>query len=127
MKRLIQLVLLIACAVLTSSAQVTKSVNFTLTNPNTVAVCPATSPKSCQSGITLEDITSLTPSIITVLKTTDTTYSYAFGTPGTYTYAVFVTGFDAVGNATQSAQATTVVTIPAPFTLQPLTVKTTLQ
>lgn len=128
MKRLLQLLLVLGCAVLTGSAQVTKSVAFTLTNPNTAPACAATSPKSCQSAITLEDITSLTPSIISqTISTTATSYTYTFGTPGTYTYAVFVTGFDSLGNALQSAQATTVVTIPAPFTLLPLTVKVTLQ
>lgn len=126
MKRLVFAILI--GSVGTAGAQVTKDVLFSLTNPNTVAVCPATSPKACQAAITLEDITSLTPVIISqTITTTATSYTYPFSTPGTYTYAVFVTGFDSLGNPLQSAQTTTTVTIPAPFTLQPLVVKATLQ
>lgn len=124
MKRLVFAIMI--GSVGSAGAQVTKSVLFSLTNPNTA--CSPTVTASCSSAITLEDITSLTPVIISAtISSTATSYTYTFGTPGTYNFAVYPVGLDALGNPSQGPQTMTTVVIPKPFTLLPLTVKATLQ
>jgi hypothetical protein len=87
------------------------------TGTNALPVCPSTSPTSCVTGFTLSMDGTLVAGP-TAIGPTVTTYTQTpLPAPGSHAYAIVMNGFDAVGNAVQSAAATTTVTVPAAVTI----------
>lgn len=118
MKKLLFAVLL---AFLASTAEAqTYTANFSWTNTDSSygPGCPATAPKMCLGNLTIQDITSLTPVILSAaIAYNATSYSYSFPTTpsfGNHTYAIFATGFNATGAPVQSTSTTATVDIEPP-------------
>lgn len=97
---------------------------------NVAAACTTTVTTSCGKTLTLSDVTSLTPAVIsaTILPTVSSYTLSPLPTAGVHNYLLVVNGFDAVGNAVTSTGATCgtaftpppcAVTIPAAFVLSP--------
>lgn len=103
-----------------------------LTWTNTAPACTATVTTSCGKTLTLSDVTSLTPLVVsaTILPTVATYTITPLPSAGVHNYLLVVNGFDAVGNAVTSNGATCgtsntpppcAVTVPPPFVLGPPT------
>ena len=99
-----------------------------LTWTNTAAACTTTVTTSCGKTLTLSDVTSLTPLVISsaILPTVSTYTITPLPSAGVHNYLLVVNGFDAVGNAVTSAGATCgtsntpppcAITVPPPFVL----------
>lgn len=115
------LLFLLSVAAGAAFAQKTSSIAFSWT-PSTSPACSGTSATSCQSTLTLTNITALTPQVISsAITPAATSYSFPISAPGTYNFSLVVDGFDALGNPTVSPAATATVVIPTPFTLNPPT------
>lgn len=95
---------------------------------NVAPACTTTVTTACGKTLTLSDVTSLTPLVIsTAILPTVSTYTITpLPSSGVHNYLLVVNGFDSVGNAVTSAGATCgtsntpppcAVTVPPPFVL----------
>jgi hypothetical protein len=119
MKQILAALLLVFSLSFSASAQsAPKALSLTWTNNDAAygPACPGTTAAPiCLGPIEAEDITALTPTILsTAIAYNATSYVFTFPTAPTYgnhTYAVFATGVSATGAAVQSGTATVVVDV----------------
>jgi hypothetical protein len=117
--------LLAALFALGTVAHAQTKIVMTWTNPNTgIAVCSAAVTSACINNQVLTDTTVANSPVVVSSTIAPTAATYTIATlpaAGSRTYSLVQNFLDFAGKAQTTAAATTTVTVPAPFVVNPPT------